>query len=379
MATLTLCLALLLVMGPATGELPVATAASTSYAMIGDSITWQAQNYLREAIPDARVDGVIGRSFPHADEALAGIMAGGVPNVLIVALGTNPTLTLSQIEAFMQLTDQIDRVVFVNIRIPREWETSTNELIDSLPSRYSKVSVIDWYGYTETRPYLLNDTGYHLTDAAKPEYAEFIAEGAFRASGRCPPGEIPPDDPCRPSGSFIDDDWSPFESDIEWIAERGITKGCNPPVNDRFCPEDHVARGEMAAFLVRALGLSDDGGGNRFVDDDASIFELDIDRLATAGVTRGCNPPTNDRFCPDALMTRGQMAAMLVRAFGYHDDGGGDRFVDDDGSEFAGDIDRLAAAGVTKGCNPPANDRFCPSDRVTREQMAAFLHRSLDI
>lgn len=299
--------------------------------------------------------------------------------MLIVALGTNPTLTLSQIEAFMPLTDQIDRVIFVNIRIPREWEAPTNELINSLPSQYSKVSVIDWYGYTATRPYLLNDTGYHLTDAAKPEYAEFIAEGAFRAVGRCPPGEIPPGDPCKPSGRFVDDDWSPFEADIEWIAERGITKGCNPPVNDRFCPEGHVTRGEMAAFLVRALGLGDDGGADWFVDDDGSIFETDIERLAAAGITRGCNPLVNDRYCPDAFVTRGQMAAMLVRAFGYHDDGGGDRFVDDDGSEFAGDIDRLAAAGVTKGCNPPVSDRFCPRDRVTREQMAAFLRRSLDI
>ena len=44
---------------------------------------------------------------------------------------------------------------------------------------------------------------------------------------------------------------------------------------------------------------------------------------------------------------------------------------------FEHDIDCLATAGVTKGCNPPANDRYCPNDKVTREQMAAFLHRAL--
>jgi hypothetical protein len=133
----------------------------------------------------------------------------------------------------------------------------------------------------------------------------------------------------------------------------------------------------MAAFLVRALGLTDDGGGNRFVDDDDSIFEADIDRLGTAGITKGCNPPKNDRFCPDDMVTRGQMAAFLVRAFGYTDNGGGDLFTDDDGSIFEGDIDRLGTAGVTKGCNPPKNDRFCPTSHVTRGQMAAFLHRAL--
>jgi len=35
------------------------------------------------------------------------------------------------------------------------------------------------------------------------------------------------------------------------------------------------------------------------------------------------------------------------------------------------------AAGITAGCDPPVNDRFCPDDVVTRGQMAAFLHRAL--
>lgn len=57
--------------------------------------------------------------------------------------------------------------------------------------------------------------------------------------------------------------------------------------------------------------------------------------------------------------------------------GGGDLFADNDHSIFENDIDKLGAAGVTKGCNPPANDRFCPSGSVTREHVAAFLHRAL--
>ena len=178
-------------------------------------------------------------------------------------------------------------------------------------------------------------------------------------------------------GSFVDDDESVFQMAIEWLALEGITKGCNPPMNDRFCPERTVSRGEMAAFLVRAMGYVDDGGGNRFVDDDASVFESAIDKLATAGVTQGCNPPVNDRFCPDRRVTRGEMAAFLVRAMGYTDDGGGNRFVDDDASVFESAIDKLATAGVTQGCNPPVNDRFCPDDTVTRGQLAAFLKRAL--
>lgn len=42
---------------------------------------------------------------------------------------------------------------------------------------------------------------------------------------------------------------------------------------------------------------------------------------------------------------------------------------------FHDDIAWLADADVTRGCNPPANTEFCPSDEVTREQMAAFMRR----
>jgi hypothetical protein len=83
-----------------------------------------------------------------------------------------------------------------------------------------------------------------------------------------------------------------------------------------YCPGKAVTRGQIAAFLVRAMGYTDDGGGDLFNDDDDSVFRFDIDRLATAGVTLGCNPPTNDMFCPNSNVTRGQMAAFLHRALG---------------------------------------------------------------
>ena len=163
-----------------------------------------------------------------------------------------------------------------------------------------------------------------------------------------------------------------FATEVTWLAERGITKGCNPPANTRFCPGEPVTRGQMAAFLVRAFGYSD--AGDEAFADDAGVFQEDIRRLAAAGVTKGCNPPENTRFCPDDPVTRGQMAAFLSRAFGYWDEGG--QSFTDDGGVFQSDIRKLAAADVTRGCNPPENTLFCPDESVTRGQMAAFLSRA---
>jgi VCBS repeat-containing protein len=168
---------------------------------------------------------------------------------------------------------------------------------------------------------------------------------------------------------------SPFVGDIIWLADEAITQGCNPPANDLYCPNDRVTRGQMAAFLVRFLGLEDIDSGISFTDIGGSVFETNILKLATAGITKGCNPPANSRFCPNDYVTRGQMAAFLVRALGLTDDGGGDLFVDDDGSVFESNIDKLATAGVTRGCNA-SGDEFCPNSFVTRGQMAAFLHRA---
>ncbi|KAA3639346.1 MAG: hypothetical protein DWP92_04770 [Armatimonadetes bacterium] len=163
---------------------------------------------------------------------------------------------------------------------------------------------------------------------------------------------------------------------IAYIWQQGITKGCNPPDNDLYCPSSGVTRGQMAAFLTRSLNLPA-ASEDHFTDDGASIFENDINRIAEAGITKGCNPPDNDRFCPERKVSRAEMAAFLVRAFGYTDPGEGDLFTDDDGLIFEQDIDKLGTAGITKGCHPPDNTMFCPNATLTRAAMATFLFRAL--
>ncbi len=169
---------------------------------------------------------------------------------------------------------------------------------------------------------------------------------------------------------FSDTASSVFLDDIIWLAETGITKGCN---DTGFCPTGSVTRGQMAAFLTRALKLPP-GGNQGFKDIGGNTFAADINALARAGITKGCNPPANDRFCPDESVTRGQMAAFLVRAFDLPK-GPAQGFTDTRSSVFRTDIDSLARVGITKGCNPPSNSKFCPTESVSRGQMAAFLKR----
>lgn len=178
-------------------------------------------------------------------------------------------------------------------------------------------------------------------------------------------------------GTFVDDNDSVHQNGIEAVAAAGITVGCNPPANDRYCPRDNVTRAQAATFLARAYGLPDDGI-DYFRDDDGHTLEGGINRVAAAGITAGCNPPANDRFCPGESLTRAQFAAFIVRA----DDlphTSADYFSDDDGHVLENGINALAEAGITEGCNPPQNNRFCPSETLTRAQMATLLTRALSL
>jgi hypothetical protein len=70
-------------------------------------------------------------------------------------------------------------------------------------------------------------------------------------------------------------------------------------------------------LVVSAIPVAVFASSDTFNDDDGSIFEADIEWLAGAGVTSGCNPPDNTSFCPDAGVTRGQMAAFMRRFAQY--------------------------------------------------------------
>jgi murein DD-endopeptidase MepM/ murein hydrolase activator NlpD len=180
-------------------------------------------------------------------------------------------------------------------------------------------------------------------------------------------------------GRFADDDGSVHEADIDRLAADGTTRGCNPPWNTKYCPTRLITRGEIAAFIRRALALP--AADQVFYRDTAgSVFHHDINALTAAGIGFGCAP---DRYCPDSPLLRDEMAELLVRAFApadperYANPGSEDFFVDDNGNRFEDSINRLFAAGVTKGCNPPQNDRFCPDRPLIRAEMASFFVRAL--
>jgi hypothetical protein len=183
------------------------------------------------------------------------------------------------------------------------------------------------------------------------------------------------------SGTFTDDDGNPFEPQIEKIAQAGITKGCNPPSNDRYCPTTSVTRAEMAAFLIRALGWEDSmiPFEDRFADVPAGQWYTPyVETLAALGITTGYPDGT---YRPGAAVSRAEMAAFLARAF---DDPttlapGQGLFSDIPlGAWYIEEAEKIYELGITLGCDIDPL-RYCPNAQVKRDQMAAFLARALGL
>ena len=165
----------------------------------------------------------------------------------------------------------------------------------------------------------------------------------------------------------------PFYGKVETLLHSGVTAGCSAAA---FCPDASITRAQMAVFLLKgklgAAYVPPAGSGAVFADVPPGTFAVDwIEDLADTGITAGCDAAL---FCPNAPVTRAQMAVFLLKA--RH----GTHFVPPPAagvfsdvpvsSPFAPWIEQLAAEGITVGCG---GGDYCPDSANTRAQMAAFL------
>jgi minor extracellular serine protease Vpr len=230
-----------------------------------------------------------------------------------------------------------------------------------VPAGGSATLNVQDFGAAGTNP---SETGVLLfTDGARADYKAGAPQESEAIA--LPVLQGPPDPPDPVVVPFTDISDSKFVEDIIWAWENGITVGCTSTL---FCPDGLVTRGQMATFLARALDLPATSA-DFFTDDETNRHEQNINRVAEAGISFGCG---GTNFCPNGLVTRAQMASFLSRGFDLAATST-DYFTDDEGSRHEANINKIRAAGITFGCGPTT---FCPNGIVTRGQMAAFLHRA---
>jgi len=162
-----------------------------------------------------------------------------------------------------------------------------------------------------------------------------------------------------------------FFTHVNAIYAAKVTNGCGPGY---FCPESLVTREQMAAFIIRSLegdhSASYCAGAAPFSDVPADSIQCgNIRRLAELGITRVAGS-----FDPLGLVTRGQMAAFIIRSlygesFVYTQAPYFDDVPPDHG--FFKYVQRMRDLGLTRATGTYFVDR-----PLTRGEAAAFIARA---
>lgn len=134
----------------------------SSLLVIGDSLTVDIGEKIKEKYPGAIIDGKISRQLTAAT-ALADQYANynNENTAVIFQLGTNGFFTESQVEELVKKFDKAD-IYFVNVKVPRTWEKSVNKELDALKERHSDITIIDWYSVANNNQNYFEPDKVHL-------------------------------------------------------------------------------------------------------------------------------------------------------------------------------------------------------------------------
>lgn len=167
-----------------------------------------------------------------------------------------------------------------------------------------------------------------------------------------------------------DDFWAAKE--IYSLVEKGIIKGYP---DHTYKPEQSIIRGHVANLLAEALKLPVPTNLKAFDDvKENSEFAKGAAATKQAGIFQGYD----NKLSPEGVLTREQMASVLVRAFDLKTLVNGEdiafKDLDKANKEHKEDIMLLAQHGISIG---DENGYYDPQEPVTRASFAVFLERAL--
>lgn len=176
--------------------------------------------------------------------------------------------------------------------------------------------------------------------------------------------------------SDIENHWA--KSEILDLGEKNILSA---KTNDLYKPEDQITRAEFAEIISNVLSLEEKEFEGIFKDVNINTSKaIDIESVFRAGVVSGTGDST---FSPNKVITREELATMIIRAYGKTKDISGllslssFKFADQDQiSPWA--LEAVKASyelGIIKGRD---NNRFVPKASATRAEAAVMVKKLLE-
>lgn len=143
---------------------------------IGDSVMVGAAGELSRVISGIDIEAEVGLQSPAALEIIKERrVAGQLGDIVIIHIGDNGYFPTKVFDDMMRELQGVKKVVFVNVKVPRQWEGSNNQVISDGVKRYPNAVLVDWRSASANRPSLFWDDGIHLRPEGAKVYASLIS------------------------------------------------------------------------------------------------------------------------------------------------------------------------------------------------------------
>jgi len=143
---------------------------------VGDSVLVAGAEKLEEYIGEGLyISASIGRQAVQVPAILRERrQAGTLGSIVIVQIGANGYVTDEDFNDVMAELKEVRAVIFINVRVPKEWERANNTTLATGVKRYPNAVVLDWYGTSAGHPEYLKDDGVHPYQVGREVYAKLI-------------------------------------------------------------------------------------------------------------------------------------------------------------------------------------------------------------
>jgi hypothetical protein len=163
---------------PADTAVVAATAAHGRITAIGESVLMEAEPELAAALDDLTLEAAVGRQMEGTIKAVQALHdAGGLGDEVVVQVGNNGTVTSDEFDQLMSLLSGARRVAVVNVKVPRVWEESNNDVLASGVSKWPNAVLLDWHRLGSANPDVFLDDGVHLRPDGVRLYTQLILSG----------------------------------------------------------------------------------------------------------------------------------------------------------------------------------------------------------
>ncbi len=135
----------------------------------------EAKAGLERLLPDAFIDAEVSRQFKELLAVAKAYRDGGTLGpMVILQLGNNGPVTSSQFDEIMDVLRGAQRVVVINVKVPRPWEAPNNEMLADGVRRWPNAVLLDWHKLGAANPQYFGDDGTHMGPTGIRVFTELI-------------------------------------------------------------------------------------------------------------------------------------------------------------------------------------------------------------